>query len=260
MPDTLSTLSKEAKQHWSNEQWGEYRNVRYEMAEHVRRQGDQKRAAYLYVEVMIFDLQGVASGLSGEVFTKTHRGETPSVVREVARFTLHEDLDENALRAIYDQVVDEFWIDSFPRSQDEVWEEMNRILDEYREQIRLEEKVDSLGTDQLLPSSEAETYVEIADNYELLQRIGTLLEANTPSGIPWKKRKRVHDYLSTIDLDYLPDRWKAKALRWAGEVVLSNDEKEAALEYFENAFEVADPDDRIAMKKLVNALREELDQ
>jgi hypothetical protein len=257
MADTLTDLSKKAKQYWSNEQWGEYRNVRYETAEHVRRQGERKRTAYLYMEVMIFDLQGV-SGFGGQGFTETHRGETPSVAREIARFTLHEDLDEGELRAIYDQVVNQFWVEAFPRSQEEVWKEADRVVDEYRKTIRLKEKVNALGADQLLPQSEAEAFVEGTDDYELLQRIGALLENESPSGIPWEKRKRVHEYLSSIDIDRLGSRWKAKAFRWAGEMVLSNNEKEAALEYFENALEIADRDDQPTMETLASALREEL--
>ncbi len=260
MADTLTDLSKEAKQYWSNEQWGEYRNVRYETAGHVRRQGNWERAAYLYMEVMIFDLQGVASGFEGEEFMETHRGETPSVAREIARFTLREEFDEGTLRAIFDQVVDQFWVEAFPRSQDEVWKEVERIVDEYRDTIRLKERVEALGADQLLPQSEVEAFVEITDDYDLLQRIGTLLENESPSGIPWEKRKRVYEYLSSIDIDRLGSRWKAKAFRWAGEMVLSNDEKEAALEYFENALEIADRDDQPTMKKLASALREELDR
>jgi len=260
MPDTLTNLSKEAKQYWSNEQWGEYRNVRYETAEHVRGQDQHKRAAYLYIEVMIFDLQGVASGFGGEGFMKTHRGETPSVAREVARFTLKEDLDESALKVMYDQVVAQFWVEAFPRPEDEVWAEMKSIVETYRDTIRLKEKVEALGAAQLLPPSDAETYADISDDYELLQRIGTLLDDEDPRGIPWKKRKRVHEYLGTIDIDHIGDRWKAKALRWAGEVVLSNGEKQAALEYFEDALASADRDDAESIRTMVTTLRRELDQ
>ena len=259
MPDTLTDLSKEAKQYWSNEQWGEYRNVRYETAGHVRRQDNQQRAAYLYIEVMMFDLQGV-TGFGGESFMHTHQGETPAVARELARFTLEQDLDEGALKAIYDQVVNQFWVDAFPRSEEDVWNDMERIVRDYRATIQIKKKVEALGADQLLPESEAETFADLTDDYELLQRIGTLLEEEPPSDIPWEKRKRVHEYLSTIDIHDLGDRWKAKAFRWAGEVVLSNGEKEAALTYFENALEVADRDDQATMKKLVTALREKLHQ
>jgi tetratricopeptide (TPR) repeat protein len=260
MPDTLTDLSKEAKQYWSNEQWGKYRNVRYETAEHVRREGQPKRAAFLYIEVMIFDLQGVNSGIGGQGFAETYRGEMPSVAREVARFALKEDLDEDALKAMYDQVVNQFWIEAFPRPVEEVWAELKQIVEQYRDTIRLHEKVEALGANQLLSSSDAETYAEISDDYDLLRRIGSLLEDEAPRDIPWEKRKRVHEYLSTVDIEQIGDRWKAKALRWAGEVVLSNGEKEAALEYFEDALASADRDDVAPIKRMVNTLRQELNQ
>ncbi len=260
MPASLSDLSKEAKQYWTNEEWGRYRNVRFEAAERVRRQGDRKRATFLYVEVMIFDLQGVAGGFAEDEFKETHRGETPSVAREVARATLREGFDEDDLKAIYDKVVDEFWVDAFPRSQDEVWKAMKQIVEDYRQTVQLKRRVENLGADRLLPASEATSYADISDDYELLQRVGTLLEDEPPAGISWEKRKRAHEYLSMIDIDCIGNRWKSKAYRWAGEVVLSNDEKESALQYFEKALEVADRDDQVLLKRLVETLRQELDQ
>lgn len=260
MADTLTDLSKEAKQYWSNEQWGEYRNVRYEMAEHVRREGNVERAIQLYVEVMIFDLQGVASGDGEEGFSQAYRGEMPSVAREMARISLREDLDENALEAVYGQVTDEFWVENFPRSQTDVWEEVVTVVREYRDSVRLKERIESLGPDQLLSPEEGEMYAQQTDDYELIQRVGTLLENESLAGIPWKKRKRAHDYLAAVDIDRIGDRWKAKAYRWAGEVVLSNDEREAALDYFEKALDLADLDDRATIKRRVNMLRGDLDQ
>jgi hypothetical protein len=260
MADTLTDLSKEAKHHWADERWGEYRNVRYETAEHVRGEADWQQALYLYVEVMVFDLQGVASGHGSKGFSRAYQGETPSVAREIARVTLQHDLDKEALEAVYGQVADEFWVDAFPRSRPEVWEEMWEIIQQYRDSVRLKERIESLGPDQLLSPTEAETYAEQTDDYELIQRVGTLLENESPAGIPWKKRKRAHDYLSAVDIDHVGNRWKAKAYRWAGEVVLSNDEKDAALTYFEKALDLADLDDRATVKRRVNVLREELGQ
>lgn len=260
MADTLTDLSKEAKQYWANEQWGEYRNVRYEMAEHVRGDGDWEKALYLYVEVMVFDLQGVTSGYGGEGFSQAHRGETPSVAREIARISLRQDLDEHVLKVVYDQVADEFWIGDFPRSQPDVWEETVTVVREYRDSVRLKEQIEALGPNQLLSPGKAETYAQQTDDYELIQRVGILLENEPPADIPWKKRKRAHDYLSAVDINRVGDRWKAKAYRWAGEVVLSNDEKEAALDYFEKALNLADLDDQATVKRRVNMLRETLDR
>lgn len=260
MADTLTDLSKEAKHYWSNEHWGEYRNVRYETAEHVRGEDDWQQALYLYVEVMIFDLQGVASGYGKEGFSRAHRGETPSVARELARLSLRHDLDEDALEAVFGQVADEFWVEAFPQSRTEVWAEMQEVVQEYRDSIQLKERIESLGPDQLLSPAEAETYAEQTDDYELIQRVGTLLEDEPPAGISWEKRKRAHDYLSAVDIDRIGNRWKAKAYRWAGEIVLSNDETDAALTYFEKALDLADLDDRAAVKRRVKMLRGELGQ
>jgi tetratricopeptide (TPR) repeat protein len=260
MADTLTDLSKEAKQYWANEKWGEYRNVRYETAEHVRGQDQRRRAAYLYVEVMIFDLQGVASGIGGEGFNVAYRGETPSVARELARYSLHENIGESALKVIFDQVADEFWVEAFPRSRSEVWDEMRSTVREYKEIIQLREQVESLGPDQLLSPDDATSFAELADDYELLQRVETLLEDESPTDVPWEKRKRAHDYLSAVDIKSLGDRWKGKAFRWAGEVVLSNGEKQAALDYFEKALEVVGRDEKAAVKRLARTLRRELDR
>jgi hypothetical protein len=258
MADTLTDLSKEAKHYWADEQWGEYRNVRYETAEHMRSEDDWKQALYLYVEVMIFDLQGVASGYGGEGFSQAYRGETPSVAREIARLVLRHDLGEDALETVYSRVADEYWIDAFPRSQTEVWEDMRDIIQEYHDSVQLKERIESLGPDQLLSPAEAETYAEQTDDYELIQRVGTLLEDEPPAGIPWEKRKRAHDYLSAVDIDRIGSRWQAKAYRWAGEVVLSNDEEDAALDYFEKALDLADLDDQATVERRVNLLRDTL--
>lgn len=258
MANSSSTLSKEAKQLWSEKQWGAYRNLRYEMAEERRWENREEQAMFLYVEVMIFDLQGVASGVGEHGFSRAYRGETPSVAREIARFSLREHADQNQLREIYEKVAAEFWVDAFPRSQTEVWDELKDIVQDYRETLRLKEKVASLGSDQLLPSSEMEAYVEVADDYELLQRVGTLLEPESPRTVPWAKRKRAHDYLSDIDIHRIGDRWKAKAYRWAGTVVLSNGEKEAALDYFERALAVVDRDDQVVVERMAKTLRQEL--
>lgn len=259
MADTLTELSTEAKECWSNQRWGEYRNVRYEMAEHVRRDGNEKRATQLYVEVMIFDLQGVASGCGEDGFSHPHQGETPSVARELVRLSLRRNLDLDALETVYGKVANEFWVEDFPRSQSDVWEELLAVVREYWDSVRLKEQIEALGPNQLLPPDDAETYAQQTDDYELIQRVGTLLEQESPTSIPWKKRKRAHDYLSAVDIDRIGDRWKAKAYRWAGEVVLSNDEREAALDYFEKALDLADLDDQVAVKRRVNMLREDLE-
>lgn len=259
MADTLTDLSKEAKHYWADEQWGKYRNVRYEAAEHVRGVDDWEQALYLYVEVMIFDLQGVC-GFGEEGFSKAHRGETPSVAHEMARLSLRHDLDEDELESIYTQVADEFWVEAFPRSRPDVWTEMWAILQEYRASVRLKARIESLGPDQLLSPAEAETYADQTDDYELIQRVGTLLEDEPPAGIPWEKRKRAHHYLSAVDIDCVGNRWKAKAYRWAGEILLSNNEKEAALTYFEKALDLADLDDRATVERRVKMLRGTLTQ
>ena len=260
MVDSSSSLSKKAKRLWSNEQWGPYRNVRYEMAEQRRREGDREEAAYLYVEVMIFDLQGVASGAVGEGFSLAYQGETPSVAREIARFCLRATVDLNQLKRIYEKVAAEFWIDAFPRPHSEVWDELKHIVQEYRETVSLKDKVASLGPDRLLSSTEMEAYLEVADDYELLQRVGTLLEPESIRNVPREKRKRAYDYLSAVDIHHIGDRWKAKAYRWAGTVVLSNGEEEAALNYLERALSVVDRDDQVAVKRMAETLRQELDR
>lgn len=257
MADTLSDLSKEAKQYWGDEQWGEYRNVRYETAEHVRSEGDYERAAYLYVEVMIFDLQGVASGTGDEGFNQAYQGETPAVARELARYCLRENLEADALKSVYDQVVDDFWVDAFPRTKEDVWEELRAVVEECRTALRLREKVESIGANQLLTSAEATSFAEIADDYEILQRVETLLEPESPTAIPWEKRKRAHDYLAAVDVKRIADRWKGKAFRWAGEVVLSNGERDEARRYFEKALEVAGRDEKATVERLANLVRGE---
>lgn len=260
MADTLSDLSTEAKQYWSDEWWGAYRNVRYEAAEHERRRGEWEQAAYLYVEVMIFDLQGVTGEADGQKFCRAYQGETPSVTRELARYCLREHLDTDDLKEIYTQTASEFWVEAFPRSRAEVWADLRDAVEESRTILRLREKVAAMGGDRLLPPEEAATFAEKVDDYELLQRVETLLENESPTGIPWEKRKRAHDYLSAIDIRRLDDRWRGKALRWAGEVVLSNGEHHAALEYFEKALEVVGQDDRGAVERLLGTLRHTLER
>lgn len=258
MADSSVPLSKKAKQLWSEEQWGAYRNVRYEMAEERRHEHQEEQALYLYVEVMIFDLQGVASGVGEQGFSRAYQGETPSVAREIARLSLRLKVNEDRLRAIYEEVAAEFWVDALPRSRAEVWDEFKDVVQDYRETVRLKEKVASLGSDQLLSESEREAYVEVADDYELLQRVATLLEPESPRSVPWKKRKRAHDYLSAVDIQSIGDRWKAKAYRWASTVVLSNGEKDAALDYLDRALAVADRDEQVVVQRMANTLRQEL--
>lgn len=258
MADTLTDLRKEAKQHWTDQQWGKYRNGRYEAAEHMREEGDRERALHLYVEVMIFDLQGVTSGSGEQGFSQAHFGETPAVAREMARLCLKETISEGDLELIYTDVVDEFWVEEFPRSEDEVWEELTGIVETYQQEVQFREKVEALGPDELLSPSEADAFAKLADDYELLRRIGTLLEDDPPTDIPWEKRKQAHTYLSAVDIDAIGDIWRGRAFRWAGEIVLSNNEPEAALEYYEKALEDIGRDDHFAVQKMVNALRQEL--
>lgn len=259
MADTLSDLSKEAKRYWSDEQWGTYRNVRYEAAEHARRNGQWEQAVYLYLEVLIFDLQGVTGCANGSGFNQAYQGETPSVAREIARFCLQEDLDTGDLKTLYIQVAGEFWVEAFPRSQSDVWTDLRESVEEHRSTMQLRRRVESAGPDCLLSPEEAEMFIEKMDDYEVLRRVGTLLENESPDGIPWEKRKRAHEYLSSVDIWRIGDRWRGKAFLWAGEVVLSNGEKQAALEYFEDALDVVGQDDRAVASRLAGTLRRELD-
>jgi hypothetical protein len=258
MADTLSDLSKEAKRHWAEEQWGAYRNVRYEAAEHERRNGEEKRAAYLYLEVMMFDLQGVTGATDGQKFNRAYRRETPSVARELARFCLRKEVGPDELESMYQRVVGAFWVDAFPRSRDEVWQDLRESVEDHRVTLRLREKASAIGPDRLLPAEEAKAFARRADDYEVLRRVGTLLEGESPTGIPWRKRKRAHEYLSSVDIGGIGDRWRGKAFRWAGEVVLANGEKRAALDYLEKALEVVGRDDRAAVERLAGMLRRTL--
>jgi tetratricopeptide (TPR) repeat protein len=255
MADPPTDLSKRAKQHWANEQWGEYRNTRYEMAEHARQSRDWERALRLYVEVLLFDLQGV-SGCGEDGFSSAHQREAPSAARELARLFLHQRLDGEALKSVFGRVTDEFWVGAFPRSRNDVWDDLQSVVREYVNGLRLRNRVESLGPNRLLPANEADAYAERADDYELLRRIGMLLENESPTRIPEDKRRRTHDYLSAVDIEQIGDRWKAKAYQWAGEVVLSNNEPESALNYFEQALDLADLDDRATVKRRVKQLRD----
>ena len=257
MADTLSDLSQEAKAYWAKEQWGAYRNVRYETAEYERRRGMGERAAYLYLEVMIFDLQGVTGATNGQKFNRAYQRETPSVARELARFCRREKIDLDELKSMYRRVAREFWVDAFPRSRSEVWAHLRERVEDHRTTLRLREKVSAIGPDRLLSSEEAEAFARRANDYEVLQRVETLLEEEPPAGIPWPKRKRAHEYLSSVDIWSIGERWRGKAFRWAGEVVLANGETDAALAYLEKARAVVGRDERAAVERLLGTLRRE---
>jgi len=257
MADTLSDLSQEAKAYWAKDQWGAYRNVRYETAEHERRRGMGERAAYLYLEVMIFDLQGVTGATNGQKFNRAYQRETPSVAREIARFCRREEIDLDELKSMYRRVARKFWVDAFPRSRAEVWAHLRERVEDHRTTLRLREKVSAIGPDRLLSSEKAEAFARRANDYEVLQRVGTLLEGEPPAGIPWPKRKRAHEYLSSVDIWSIGERWRGKAFRWAGEVVLANGETDAAMTYLEKARAVVGRDERAEVERLLGTLRRE---
>jgi hypothetical protein len=263
MAGPLSELSDEAQQYAEREQWGQYRNVRYDTAEYVRQEGQWKRAGFLYVEILIFDLQGVTSAPGGEAFHEAYQSPTPSVVREVARVVLRAKMDEGELRTVYDRVADQTWMKAFPRSKADVWEELFSLVMEQRDAVLLEKKVETLGRDQLLSEAEFERYVECKDSYEVLRRVEQILENEHPERIPKAKRDRARAYLAAVEPDDLGNRWKAKAYRRAGEVMLSSNGqkgKKKALEYFERALEAADRDEVAAVKSHVKRLRRELER
>lgn len=261
MAGPLSDLSDEAQQHAEHGRWGRYRNVRYDTAEYVRQDGDWKRAAFLYVEILIFDLQGVTSATEGDSFHEAYQSPTPSVVREVARFVLRADVGEEELRTVFDRVAEQTWLDAFPRSTTDVWSELLSLVAEERDALLLDRKVEVLGRDRLLSEAEFQRFVECKDPYEVLRRVEQILENEHPERLPTAKRDRARAYLAAVEPEDLGNRWKAKAYRRAGEVLLSTDGQEGnekALEYFEKALDAADRDEVAAVERQVERLRQEL--
>jgi hypothetical protein len=256
----LSDLSDEAQKFAEEEAWGKYKNVRYDTAEYVRQDGQWKRAGVLYMEVLIFELQGVTSTPGVDGFHVTHRSASPAVVREIARLSLKADLGEAEMKTIYDRVADQTWMDAFPRSKEDVWNEVWDKVSGQREILQLDQKVESLGSDQLLSEAEAETYVEHKNEYEIIRRIERLLEDEDPARIPPAKRDRVELYLASLDPESLGNRWKSKVYRRGGEVMLSKNGHSKALEYFERALEAADRDEIAEVERIVERLREKLDR
>jgi tetratricopeptide (TPR) repeat protein len=254
----LSELSEQAQQSAEREAWGEYRNVRYDTAQYVRDEGQWKRAGFLYVEVMIFDLQGVTSTQGVNGFSRAYRGASPAVAREVARFTLQADMDEQQLKTVYDRVADQAWLEEFPRPKDEVWEELRDEVWECREGIELDRKVEALGPNQLLSESEADLFIERKNEYEIVRRVESLLEDEPPDQVPPDKQRRAIKYLRAINPEELGNRWKAKAYRRGGEAMLSQGAKEKALDYFERALEAVDRDELTEVERLVKRLRRDL--
>lgn len=254
----LSDLSDEAQQFAEQEAWGKYRNVRYDTAEYVRQDGQWKRAGFLYMEVLIFDLQGVTStpGVGG--FHVTHRSASPAVVRELARLSLKADLEKGEMRTVYDRVADQTWMEAFPRTRDEIWTEAIEQVWTQRHVLQLDQKVESLGPDQLLSPADAETYIEHKNEYEIIRRVEQLVEGEAPDRIPPDKRDRAEMYLASLDPESLGNRWKAKVYRRGGEVMLSKTGYRKALEYFERALEAADRDEIAEVERLAAFLREEL--
>lgn len=259
MSATLTELSNEAEQYAAHGRWGYYRNVRSETADHEHQKGNWKRAGFLYMEVMIFDLQGVASmaGPDGrDGFLQAYRSSTPAVARRVARFSLRADMGEDELRTVYERVTDQYWQDDFPRSRTEVWDEMRTIIWEHRQEIQLQKRVEALGSDQLLTEEEARAYVRLKDDYELVQRVEQILEVENAANIPRTKQERAQLYLSSVNVDRLSDRWKAKALRRSGEVLLSQNKKRKAVQRFERAVDVAGVEEKQVVRRMLRILRE----
>lgn len=258
MDAMLSDLSDEAQLYAENEQWGPYRNVRYDTAEYVRGQGEWKRAGFLYMEVLIFDLQGVTSEPGVRGFHEAYCSCTPAVAREVARFSLRAEMDKGELRTVYDRVAEQTWMDAFPRSRTNVWDEIQTNVWKQRAALQLEKKVEALGPDQLLSDAEAKAYLEHKSAYEVLRRVEHILENEDPARIPREKQNRAQLYLSAIDPDGLANRWKAKAYRRGGEVMLSRNGGEEALTYFERALEAVDRDEVAEVDRMVKQLRRRL--
>lgn len=251
----LSELSDEAQHHAERENWGQYRNVRYDTAEYVRERGNWKRAGFLYLEVLIFDLQGVAGAPGVDGFHEAHRTASPAVVKELARFAIEYGLDQDEMRTIYDRVADQTWMDRFPRSEEEVWEEVRDKVKTQKEAIRLTVEVEELGEDELLSTEDATAFVNTKNEYELVRRVETLLENEDPARIPPEKGKRAEMYLAALDPESLSNRWKAKVYRRGGEIMLSRGGEERALQYFERALEAVDQDELGEVKRIVEKLR-----
>ncbi len=261
MAGPLSDLSDEAQQYAERDQWGRYRNVRYDTAEYVREEGEWKRAGFLYLEILIFDLQGVMSAPGTKGFHEAYQSPMPSVVREVARFVLRADIGEEELRTVYDRVAEQTWLDAFPRSKTDVWTEVLSLVAEQRDALQLEKKVEALGRDRLLSEAECKRYVECKDAYEVVRRVEQILENESPGQIPKAKQERARVYLAAVDPDDLGNRWKAKVYRRAGEVMLSSNGaqgKKKALKYFEKALDAVDRDEVAAVERHVKHLRREL--
>lgn len=256
----LSDLSDEAQQYAEQEAWGKYRNVRYDTAEYVRQDGQWKRAGFLYMEVLIFDLQGVTSTPGIDGFHVTHQSTSPAVVRELARLALRADLDEDEMKTVYDRVAGQTWMEAFPRSKEDIWEEACEKVWRERDILQLDRKVESLGPDQLLSTAEAETYIEHKSEFEIIRRVERLLEEEHPADIPPEKQDRVEMYLASLDPESLGNRWKAKVYRRGGEVMLSKNGYRKALEYFEYALEAVDRDEIAEVERLVKHLRDTLDR
>jgi hypothetical protein len=255
----LSDLSEEAQQYAEQEAWGKYRNVRYDTAEYVRQDGQWKRAGVLYMEVLIFELQGVTSTQGVDGFHVTHQNASPAVVREIARLSLKADLEEAEMKTIYDRVADQTWMEAFPRSKADIWNEAWEKVSAQRDILQLDQKVEALGPDQLLSEAEAETYAEHKNEYEIIRRVERLLEAEDPASIPSEKRDRVEFYLASLDPESLGNRWKSKVYRRGGEVMLSKNGHRKALEYFERALDAADRDEIAEVERIVENLREKVD-
>jgi hypothetical protein len=254
----LSDLSDEAQRHAEQGRWGEYRNVRYDTAEYVRNEGQWKRAGFLYLEVLIFDLQGVTSTPHLDGFHETHQNSSPAVVRETARFAIRADIDEAELKTVYDRVASQVWMEAFPRSTEEVWTDIRDQVGAEREAIELDRRVEAFGPGELLSEDEARTFIERKNEYEIIRRVEQLLEPEHPARIPADKCERVETYLAALDPESLGNRWKAKVYRRGGEVMLSQNGKKKALEYFEYALEAVDQDELAEVERLVQYLHREL--
>lgn len=254
----LSDLSEEAQRHAEQGQWGQYRNVRYDTAEYVRADGQWKRAGFLHIEVLIFDLQGVTSTPLVGSFHEARQNTSPAVVREVARYSIRANIGEEELKTVYDRVAGQVWMDLFPRSKEEVWADIRSQVWAEREAIQLDERVEALGTDGLLTEAEARAFIERKNEYEIIRRVEQLLETEHPARIPPDKRDRVETYLAALNPESLGNRWKAKVYRRGGEVMLSQNGKEKALEYFEYALTAVDQDELAEVERLVTYLRREL--
>lgn len=251
-------LSEEAQRHSEQGNWAEYRNVRYDTAQYIQEQGNRKRAGFLYLEVLIFDLQGVSSTPGDEGFHEAYRAATPAVVKELARFGLEYNLGEDEMKTIFDRVAHQTWMEAFPRAQEEVWAEIRETVQKEKVAIRLTEKVEALGPDQLLSEEEADAYIASKNEYEIIRRVEVLLENEDPAGIPREKADRVEKYLASLNPESLTDRWKAKVYRRGGDVMLSRGGRKKALEYFERALAAAGQEELEEVERIVEQLRPKL--